>query len=71
MQGKYLAVFTAMGCDYPEYVNFYQHGDEVEITVRDKRKPDGGEGAVSSLRFPCVLFDLMLEDIKKNYTRSK
>jgi hypothetical protein len=58
-----------MGSEYPEYINVSQHGDEVEVIVRAKRQEDGREGATTSVRFPKVVFELMLEDARKNLTQ--
>ena len=65
---KYICAFTALHNDYPEYINVSQHGDEVEVTVRTKRQDDGSEGITTSVRFPAILFKLMLEDANKNLT---
>lgn len=62
---KYICAFTAMGSNYPEYMNVSRHGDEIEIIMREKSS-DGKEGKTSSVRFPAVLFGIMLEDANKN-----
>lgn len=66
---KYLAAFTELGCEYPSYVSINQEGDEVSFTVRAPKNLDGSCGTTVTAKCPAVVFELMLEDIKKNYVR--
>lgn len=65
--GKYICAFTELGTNYPQFFNAYQHGDEIELTMRDKVKDDGTCGGLVTMRIPAVLFGVMLEDAKKNF----
>lgn len=64
---KHIAAYTALGAIYPEYLNISQDGDDIVVTVRSKVGDDGKCGETVSVKFPKVVFDLMLEDINKNY----
>jgi hypothetical protein len=65
---KFLGAFTGLGMSLPPYVNFSQEGDEVVLTAR-QHVDDGGREL--TMRFPAVLFGLMLEDFNKNFVRYK
>jgi hypothetical protein len=65
---KYLAAVTALGSQYPAYINFSRDEEtgDVRIAGRQESQPDGNEGQPFELRLPSVCVELMFEEGLRN-----
>jgi len=67
MRMKFFGAHTEPGSHYPGYVSVGQLVDgKVEITVRGPARPNGSEGAISSLAIPLDVFDQLIDEIREN-----
>lgn len=55
--------FTTPGAHYPEYISINRRDEELYVTVRSPRQPDGSEGSTATMRLPYDQLDGLIRSL--------